>query len=352
MQEIVRLKDDVDLGMLPQMVYHENDAPHPYITAAIVVANDPETGTTNLSYHRLMILGRNQTAIFMERRHLFAIYQKYARADQAMPIAAVIGAHPAWSMGAVYAGSPDVGEYDIIGGLQRQPLNLVECATRPGLGVPADAEMVLEGYVPPQERVAEGPFGEFTGVSTGTSETPVFHVEAMTSRRQPIFQDIVSGHLEHLVVPALTEEAHILEVARAIAPGVTRVSVPAPLTVLIAIDKASDTEPRQIIEAILTRHIYAKHVVVVDSVVDLGDARQLAAAMALNVQADRDVCVLHDQQGSACDPSSEPLAAKTAKMGIDATRPLGSRRAVVRNTVPQHVLDAVDIREFMGDSRS
>src|SRR6185312_1181364 len=166
-QERVATGDEVNLQVLPQLVYHENDVAQPYITAAIVVARDPETGHSNLSYHRLMVLTRNSTAIFMARgKHLDQIYSKYERAGQAMPIAAFLGVHPACSLGAVFTGPAEIDEYDVIGGLQQLPLAVVQCITNT-LQVPAHAELVLEGVIPPRARIAEGPFGEFTGFSTG-----------------------------------------------------------------------------------------------------------------------------------------------------------------------------------------
>lgn len=347
-QDTVLRGEQVDLGLLPQMVYHENDADRGYLTGAIVVARDPTRGNSNLSYHRLMMVDRRRTAIFMEHGHLLAIYRQYAAQGEAMPIAVFLGAHPSWSLGALYSGSPEVEEYDVIGGLQREPLCLVESVSQPGLRVPAEAEIVLEGHVPPHERIEEGPFGEFTGVSQGTTMTPVFHVEAMTFRRDPILQDIVSGHIEHLTLPALTQEARLLELARQVAPGVVRVSMPVPLTIFVALDKQDDREPGRILEALLEQHVYAKHVVVVDADVDLGDLRQVTTAVALNVQADRDLMVLSGRRGSFCDPSCEPTEGLTAKLGIDATAPLGSARRAARNRVPQEVLDAVDLEELLG----
>src|SRR3984893_4633921 len=172
-QERVLTGKEVDLESFPHFVYHEDDASQAYITAAIVVARDPETGKSNLSFHRLMIIDRTTTAIFMARgKHLEKIYRKYEDSGEAMPIAAFLGVHPACSLGALYTGSADTEEYDIIGGLQQSPLALVNCVTN-SLRVPAEAEFVLEGHVPPRARVNEGPFGEFTGYSTGSMSCPI-----------------------------------------------------------------------------------------------------------------------------------------------------------------------------------
>ncbi|SRR6266852_3835002 len=347
-QEVVVRGRDLDLSSLPQLIYHEHDAPRAYITAAIVAARDPESKTTNLSYHRLMVTGTNTTGIFMARgKHLETIYRKYESAGQAMPIAAFIGVHPTCSLGAVYTGPAEVEEYDIIGGLQGSPLGVVRCVSYPELMVPADAEMVLEGVVSPHERVEEGPFGEFTGYATGTTSTPVFHVEAITHRNQPIFQDIASGHMEHLILPVLGMEHHLLSVARTVVPGCLRVKMEVPLTAISVLKKTDDSQPRQIIEALLDADVYVKHVIVVDADVDPSDLRQVSTAVALHVQPDRDVLIYKERLGTELDPSCPSPDGLTSKMGIDATKPISLSRPIVRNTVPRMLLDAIDLAEFL-----
>ncbi len=347
-QERVRSGADVDLATLPQLVYHENDAPYPYITAAIVAARDPDTGRTNLSYHRLMVTAAATTGIYIAAgKHLDAIHQKYEAAGRDMPIGAFIGAHPAWSLGALFTGSAEVEEYDIIGGLQREPLELVECVSQEGLFVPSRAELVLEGRVAANERVTEGPFGEFTGYSTGPAQTPVFHVDAMTTRPDAIFQDIASGHAEHLTLPLLGIEHHLMNVAQAASRGVMGLRVAVPLTTFVAMKKTNDAQPRKIIEALLECDIYTKHVIVVDAEVDISNPRNVLTAMALQVQADRDVIVYSDQKGTPLDPSCASEDGRVAKMGIDATAPMQTTRPIHRNAVAQDLLDSIDLSEFL-----
>jgi 2,5-furandicarboxylate decarboxylase 1 len=338
---------EVNLESFPRFVYHEDDASQPYITAAIVVARDPETGKSNLSFHRLMIIDRDTTAMFMARgKHLEKIYRKYEDSGEAMPIAAFLGVHPTCSLGALYTGSTDTEEYDIIGGLQQSPLQLVNCLTNP-LQVPAEAEFALEGLVPPRTRVDEGPFGEFTGYSTGSMACPVFKVQAVTSRQNPIFQDIVSGHSEHLSLPVLGMEHHLLEASRGVAPTTLSVRLLVPLTAFVAVQKKDDAQPQRIIETLLASDIYVKQVIVVDADVDISDLRQVATAIALHVRPDRDVYIHRPTLGTELDPSCESGDGMTAKLGIDATIPLQSRQRVVRNRVPQQVLDSINLSEFL-----
>ncbi|MFO0722452.1 MAG: UbiD family decarboxylase [Myxococcota bacterium] len=339
---------DVDLGQLPALVYHQDDSDRPYITAGIVVAQDPDTKLQNLSYHRLMIAGPRTTGIFIERgKHLDRIHQKYARAGQPMPIAVFIGAPPAWSIGALYSGSAEVEEYDVIGGLLGEPLEVVPALSQPGLTVPARAEIVLEGFVPPEERILEGPFGEFTGYGTGAVETPVFHVTALRSRKDPLFQDIVSGRLEHLMLSMPAIEYRTTSEAKRASANVSKVALVAPFTAVVALDKKDDREPLHIIETILSGDIYSKHVIVVDAGVDPQDLRQVMAAVALQVQADRRLHLFPDRQGTPLDPSCPSADGKVTKMGIDATAPLKSSRAVTKNRIPAEILAQIDVAALL-----
>lgn len=347
--EVVLRGEEVDLGLIPPMVYHADDTDQPYLTAAMVVARDPDTGVQNLSYHRMMILGRDRTGIYMERgRHLHGIYEKYRARGEAMPIAVVNGIHPAVTLGALYAGKPEVDEYEIVGGLLGHALEVVRTVTGSGLLVPATAEIVLEGEVSVTEDTPEGPFGEFTGYGTGATRTPVFEVRAITHRREPLFQDIVSGGMEHLLLSMPALEHRTLRDARAASPGVRKVALPAPLTAIVSLAKQDDDEPRRVIEALLRSDIYAKHVIIVDEDVEPSDLREVMAAMALQTQATTKVVILPDEQGTPLDPSCPSEDGRSAKMGIDATRPLRPVRPVTRNRIPPEVLEAVDLAEVLG----
>ncbi len=339
---------EVDLSILPQLVYHEHDAGAPYLTAAIVAARDPGTKKINLSFHRLMIAGRNRTGIFIEKKkHLDRIFEEYRALGVPMPVAAFIGWHPAWALGALYSGSPDIEEYDVIGGLLGHALPVTATRSQPDLIVPAFAEFVLEGTVDPEERIEEGPFGEFTGYGTGKTESPVLTVSLLAHRDDAVFQDVVSGQMEHLVLPMLGIEHRTLEDARRASPNVTRVVLAAPLTAIVALAKQDDDEPERIIDAILSGDIYAKQVIVVDDDVDAHDFRQVLSAMALNVQADRDLRILAGAQGTPLDPSCPGADGKVAKLGIDATRSLTHRRSVTRNSFPAALWDAIDVKSLL-----
>ncbi len=346
-QEVVHRGDWVDLTLLPALVYHANDAPNPYLTGGIVAAKDPLTQKVNLSYHRLMVRDRRSTGICIEPgKHLDRIRQRYEDLGQDMPIAVFFGHHPAWSLGTLYSGDPEVEEWDIIGGLLGAPLALVPCLSQP-LMVPARAELVLEGRVLAGVRAPEGPFGEFTGYGTGITQSPVFEVTALTHRQDALFQDIVSGQTEHLILPMLAIEYRVKKEALEASPNVTQVSLAAPLTVFVALDKKDDAEPGKIINHLLHGDIYTKNVIVVDADVDIKDFRQVLGALSLNTQADQAIKIFANLQGTPLDPSCPNPDGRSAKLGIDATRSLTQRRAVTRNAFPPALWDQIDVSALL-----
>src|SRR5919205_1698786 len=201
-KDVIERGPGVDLYTLPQITHHEGDA-GPYITAAISFAKDPTADIWNCAYNRLMIQGRDTTSIHLTLgKHLWE-YQRMAEArGEALPVAFAIGCHPAIALGALAIGSIDEDERAIMGGLFGEPLELVKCETSDVL-VPAHAEMVIEAEILPHERVAEGPFGEFTGYSLGERKREVVHVKAITHRAGALFQDISVAHLDHLLLSTI-----------------------------------------------------------------------------------------------------------------------------------------------------
>jgi UbiD family decarboxylase len=349
-QQVVVRGDDVDLYRFPALRYHADDAPSPYITAAVVVARDPDDGVTNLSYHRVMIAGRNRGGIFLEPgRHLDGIFQKHVARGTPLPVAVFLGAHPAWSLGALFSGRAEVDEYDVIGGLLGAPLAVTPALLDPRLRVPARAEIVLEGVISATERIVEGPFGEFTGYGTGSTMAPVLEVSLVSHRVDPLVQDIVPGHLEHLVLSMPALEHRTLRDAKAACAGVTRIALVAPLTAVVALAKTDDDEPRRILDALLG-DIYTKQVIVVDDDVDPSDLSRVLSAMALQCQPRDAVRIVTGVRGTPLDPSNDDPEGFGSKLGIDATRPLQPTRAVSRNRIPPEVLDRVDLAALLGKS--
>ena len=148
--------DDVDLTALPIPFYFPGDAGR-YLTAGMLVARDPETGVETEGYHRFQIKGRNRMGVSLHSRRRMFEYQRRAEAKgQALPCAVVLGLHPLVSMGSLAYPPPDVGKFEVVGGLFGEPLQVAACATV-DLHVPAHAEIVIEGEILPESASPKAP---------------------------------------------------------------------------------------------------------------------------------------------------------------------------------------------------
>ncbi|HBA39558.1 MAG TPA: UbiD family decarboxylase, partial [Deltaproteobacteria bacterium] len=155
-KEVILKGDQVDLRAIPQIVHHQDDA-GPYLTAGITLAKDPLSGRLNCSFNRLMFIDKNHTSIHLTlAKHLWEFYTNAEKLKQPLKLAVILGAHPAWSLGALNIGSIDEEEFYLMGALAGEAMEVVPAETM-DLKLPARAEMILEGEIPPFERVDEGP---------------------------------------------------------------------------------------------------------------------------------------------------------------------------------------------------
>ena len=190
-QEIVLTGEAADLTALPVHLQHGDDGA-PYISSAMDFAVDPATGWTNVGIRRLMLRGRREAGIDLNSpSDLRAIYEASAAAGKPLPISFVVGSHPVDHVAAVMR--LPVDELTLIASLRAAPLPVVKCVSN-DIRVPADAEWVLEGYLDARGHVeAEGPYGEFLGYYGHVKRNPVFHLTAITRRRDALFQTSTIG---------------------------------------------------------------------------------------------------------------------------------------------------------------
>lgn len=339
-------ENDVDLGALPMMTYHDGDAA-PYITAGIVLAKHPETGTYNASFNRLMFKDRNRVGIFMTvGKHLHEIYSNMEEQGKPLPISISIGNHPAWAIGALHIGPHDDDELAIIGGFLGSPVEVIEGQNGSAL-FPAAAEIVLEGLIEPYTREEEGPFSEFSGYSAGRGPRPVVTIKAIHHRKQAIYQDICGGqHREHLVMATIPMEAILYKAIKGAVPTLVDVHVPAPFSLVVSIRKRFQGQAQSAVLAALASEMYLKQVIVVDEDVDVTNLQEVMWAVATRAQADRDIFVIPGARGSSLDPSAGTEGVVT-KMGIDATAKPSLASFARRNTVPQEVMDRIDLESYL-----
>jgi 2,5-furandicarboxylate decarboxylase 1 len=347
-KEVVLTGDDVDLGALPQIVHHQDDA-GPYLTAAVTLARDPLSGRLNCSFNRLMFLNKNHTSIHLTlAKHLWEFYTNAEKLKQPLEVAVILGAHPAWSLGALNIGSIDEEEFYLMGSLAGEAMEVVSAETL-NLKVPARAEMILEGEILPFERVDEGPFGEFTGYSLGSRKREVFHVKTITHRKDAFLHDIVVGHLDHLLLSTIPMEANLFRAVKTMVPSVTAVRIPAPFTVYVSIEKKTEGQGKNAILAVLGADLYMKHVIVVDHDIDIFNDQRVQWAVGTRCQADRDVLIISNVGGSDLDPS-DLKDGVTAKMGIDATAKPRLDSFTPKHRVPKDVFDRLDLKDFIPTS--
>jgi UbiD family decarboxylase len=322
-RRVVQTGPGVDLATLPIPKHFLDDADR-YICSGVCVARDPDTGIGNLAFARMQVKGRNRLGISMHSRgHLWDYFRRAEERGQALEIAVVIGAHPSVMLASGTRAPIDVDEYDIAGALQGRAIELVRALTV-DLGVPANAEIVIEGRILPQVREDEGPFGEYAGYSTSRSTRNVLEVSAITMRCDPIYLDVTPGFCsEHLLLDRIQKESTMTRRLREVVSDVKGVYYPKSGTLFhcyISLDKHLEGQPQQVGTLLLGLDQYVKLAIVVDSDIDISNEEQVLWAVATRVQAHKDVFVIPKSLTNVLDPSSEN--GLSSKVVVDATAPL------------------------------
>jgi 2,5-furandicarboxylate decarboxylase 1 len=316
---------DVDLArLLPLPVHNEHDSA-PYITAGLLIARNPDTGRQNVSIHRCQLSGPNRLGVLLLPRHTHMFFELAERSQRPLPVAIVIGIDPLTLLASQAIVPLDADELEIAGALHRRPLSVVKCMTS-DLRVPAEAEIVVEGRLLPGVREPEGPFGEFPQYYGERAARHVIEVDAVTQRRDALFHTIVGGGLEHILLGAIPREATLLAHLRRSFPNVLDVHLSfggvGRYHLYVRIRKRQEGEAKNVMLGAFAGHYDVKQVVVVDEDVDIHDPREVEWAVATRFQADQDLVIVPNSQGSKLDPSTRDGVG--AKMGLDATKPLAA----------------------------
>ncbi len=346
-QEVIHLGDKVDILSLPQMQYHDTDGA-PYISSGICIAKDPDTGVYNCSYARLMMKSPKKLGIYMTPgKHISQIYEKCEQRDKPMEIAIIVGNHPAWCLGALFIGPYGIDERDVMGGLMGSPLETVQAKTL-DLEVPARAEIIIEGEIPPFEREEEGPYGEFTGYSAGQVKRPFINVKGITHRKDAIFQDVCGGpHRELLLMTTIPMEPSILDFLQKNIPAVQNVRCPSPFTLFVSIKKAREGQAKQTILTAFAADMQVKHCVVVDHDIDVTDNQAVIQAMATRMQAGRDLFIIKGVTHDPLDPSQQQGVPVSDKVGVDATAKPSLDIFAAKPKVPKEVMDRIHLEDYI-----
>jgi 2,5-furandicarboxylate decarboxylase 1 len=329
-QEIVLTGEAADLTALPVHLQHGDDGA-PYISASMDFAIDPATGWTNVGIRRLMLRGRQEAGIDLNSpSDLRAIYEASAALGRPLPISFVVGAHPIDHVAAVLR--LPVDELSLIAALRAAPLPVVKCITN-DIRVPADAEWVLEGYLDPRGHVdSEGPYGEFLGYYGSVKRNPLFHLTAVTRRRDALFQTSTIGgrSLDRTDTAPLNGVRTEVMIWRALESAVREplavyatTSSGGMFNLRVALRQRVAGEARNAIAACFGALPNVKNVFVVDPDIDVFSDQQMDWALATRFQPDRDLVVMSGMRTLPLDPSLEGSRVG-AKAGFDLTWPFGS----------------------------
>jgi 4-hydroxy-3-polyprenylbenzoate decarboxylase len=320
-QEIVLTGDDVDLDLLPIQRCWPDD-PAPFITLPAVITKDQATGVRNVGMYRMQKIDRRSTFMHWQI-HKDGRADLRAAPDGRIPVAVAIGLDPVTAYSASAPLPKSIGEFMVAGFLKGSPVELVRCRTV-DLQVPANAEIVLEGWVDRDDVGMEGPFGDHTGFYTPPEEFPIFRISAMTMRRDAIYPSIVVGKppAEDEWLAKATERI-FLPAIRMSVPEIVDYDLPVDGTfhncVIVSIRKRFPGHARKVMHAVwgLGLLSLSKAVVVVDEDVDVHDYRQVFFTVCANVDPKRDV-VLSEGPIDQLDHASV-LPSYGGKIGFDAT---------------------------------
>jgi len=323
-QEVVWREGEIDLGRLPIITCWPDDG-GPYLTLPQVITRDPKTGVRNVGMYRVQVLERDLLAMHWQRHKVGAAHwREMAARGEKMPVAIALGGDPPSIYSASAPLPPNVDEYIFAGFLRRKPVTLTRAVSN-DLLVPAEAEIVIEGYIDPAEQlVMEGPFGDHTGFYSLADYYPAVHVTAVTMRRSPVYPATIVGRppMEDYYLGHATERI-FLPLLRMNVPEIVDYHMPAEgifhNLVFVSIDKQYPGQAWKVINGLWGMGLMslAKLIVVVDKDVNVQDPEE-AWWVALNhIDPERDVRFTMGPI-DVLDHASRAFT-YGSKMGIDAT---------------------------------
>ncbi len=323
-QEVVLTGDDVDLNIIPALKCWPLDAGR-YITLPLVISHDPESGQRNVGMYRMQIYDGKTTGMHWQTHKVGAHHYRVSEEQEKdrLEVAVALGGDPATIWSGALPLPPGMDEFGVSGFIRQQAVEMVRCKTV-DLEVPAQAEYALEGYIVPGELRAEGPFGDHTGYYSPAEEYPVFHVTAITHRRDPIYPTTMVGRPPTEDFFMGTAAARLmLPAVQMTLPEVVDFNMPAEGVfhnlIIVSIKKEFPGHARKVMHALwgLGLLMLAKTIVVVDHFVDVQDLSEVAWRVTNNIDPRRDV-VFADGPIDDLDHAS-PVPRYGSKMGIDAT---------------------------------
>ncbi|MDH5293070.1 MAG: UbiD family decarboxylase [Acidimicrobiia bacterium] len=333
--------EDVDLDIVPIPTHSRGDG-GAFITGAVTVTKDPISGRGNLSYNRMLRLGKQTLGFNVnEWRDVGTFMKSRPDPDAPFPVALVMGLDPAISIAAGVRTPMD--ELLIAGAIRGRGVP-VTSGVNVGLAIPARAEVVIEGHIMPAQRRPEGPLAEFHGYHGEPWNSPTVEVSAVSWRTDPIYQTIIPGWYEHVYIGnVLPREPLLRRFVRHLDPHAD-VHIPPygnGFLAVIQIDRDNPGQPKNLAMAAMTAHINIRNVVVVDRDVDMYQAEEVMWALTNRVDWRHDIFVAPDAQGHEMDPVADQRGV-SFKLGVDATYKRERREYGERVAYPK-----VDLGEWL-----
>ena len=322
--EIVETGEDVDLGRLPVLTCWPQDA-GPFITLPLVITRDPASRKINVGVYRMQVFDRNTTGMHWQKHKDGAGQARgYEREGRRMEVAVAIGADPVTVFSGIAPLPPGISEFLFAGFMRGEAVSLVDAKTV-DVPVPAEAEIVLEGYVDPGERRREGPFGDHTGFYSLEDDFPVFHVTAVTRRRDPVYLTTIVGRppMEDGFMGEAVERL-FLPLVRRMIPELVDMHLPVHgifhNLMLVSIDKRYPGHARKTMHAIwgTGQMMFTKTIVVFDKDVNLRDGPEALWRALTAIDPERDLEVVHGPVDELDFAARLPCYG--SKIGVDATR--------------------------------
>lgn len=327
-QEVVLQGPDVDLTRLPILTCWPQDG-GPFVTLPLVFTHDPATGKRNVGMYRMQVYDRNTTGMHWQLHKSGAEHHRQSRqAGRRIEIAVALGGDPACTFAAIAPLPPGIDEMLFAGFVRRKPVEMVRCKSV-DLPVPAEAELVLEGYVDPDETRPEGPFGDHTGFYTPIEDYPVFHVTTLTQRRNPVYPATIVGRppMEDGWMGKAVERV-FLPLIKLVAPDILDMHLPVHgcfhNVALVSIRKRYPGHAFKVMNTLwgLGQLMFTKVILVFDDDVDVQNLDEALWRFANNIDPERDMQVTRGPI-DVLDHASRQVG-YGSKIGFDCTRKLAA----------------------------
>lgn len=339
-------------NILPVPWQYEKDRSH-YINAGLIVTRDPESGIVNISFQRLMVHRDNTLGIqIVPRMDLSFIYAHAQARKEPLEVAAVIGGSPWFFLAAATHIPLAADEYRFAGSLQGEPLTLVHCKTV-DLYVPSNAEIVIEGRIPPDVVKPEGPMGEVHGYYGMEFPKPIVEISAITHRRNPVFHTILSGTPEEHAPLALAIEATILKAMRGIHKGVKDISMmPSLYRCVASVRGLPNYDIAEKLLRTILGHPWVFLAILVNDDVDIHDPEDVFWAISTRTNPQYDIIVKQfptdtglDNRGIPPTPIKRPLDGLRHRTGINAAIAYKTVKRFDRSRVKEY--DSLNLAKYV-----